>query len=109
MVLSFFRIEPHESHRVPVSSFPRPAVRTATPGLLVNAMGVGQDGLLAAIVAITGSYEADRAVQMHGIVPDDELIDPGLRFFQALECPRRILRTVLQGSEEGLRVGVVIN
>ena len=103
-----FRIEPHESNRLPVSSFPRPAVRTATTGLLVNAMAVFQDGLLAAIVAIIGSHEADRAVQMHGIVPDDELIDPGLRFFQTLEGPGRILWTVLQGSKEGLRVGIVI-
>jgi hypothetical protein len=57
----------------------------AAMGLLANMMAVGREGLFAAIVAVIVSDETDGTAKMHEIVSGDELIDPSLRFFQALE------------------------
>jgi len=59
-------------------------------------------------VSVVGGHEVDRAMQVLGVVPLDEARDPGERRLDVCEGARGEGGAVLEGPEEGFRVGVVV-
>lgn len=85
--LSFIvRVEPDQSHRVPVSGVPRPSIWMTTTRFFIHLPPVGKDVFFSAIVTIIRRYEADRTVQVTGVVPSDKFIHPALGMFKRFKC-----------------------
>lgn len=59
-------------------------------------------------MAVIRSDKADRTVQVHSVVPQDKIINPGLCLLNAFKGFRRVARAVFHGPEKRLGIGVVI-
>lgn len=92
----------------PVARVARPARRIALPGLGVQRMSSGQDGVIVTGVALLRAHVADGAMAMLHVVPTHELGRPGSGLVQAGEALGRELGPVLGGAEQRLGIGVVI-
>ena len=72
----------------------RPPPRVLATSSFVDTLSLLEDLLLTAVVPIVGRHKADRTVQMLGVVPADEAVDPALRLGERDERARGILGPV---------------
>ena len=79
-----------------------------TPGVFIDAMALGEDLVVSALVAVFGRHKPDGAMEVLHVVPGDEPIDLGLGLLDGRKRAIRVLGPVLQCPEERFRVGVVI-
>jgi hypothetical protein len=92
----------------PVAGLSGPALRVAPASGFVDAATGREDFEVTAEVSVVGGHEVDRAVEVFGVVPLDEASDPGEGGVDVHEGARREVGAVLEGPEEGFRVGVVV-
>ncbi|MNF10266.1 hypothetical protein D3C80_2111550 [compost metagenome] len=71
-------------------------------------MPASQHLLIHTAVALRRSHEADAAVAVFMVVPAHEVPDPGPGCIQIGKTVLRPLRAVFEGSEQRLRVRIVI-
>ena len=101
-------VERHRPRLGPVTHCAAPAFGTLGLGLRIERLALRKDGRVGASMALLGGDEGERAVAMLGVVPAHEVQDPSARFAQVSEAARWVGRTVLQGAEQGLGVGIVV-
>ena len=74
-----FRVQRDDLNAFPVSSLASPSFRLPFSSGLVDPSPLGKDGFVLSDVPILWRHEADRAVKVFRIVPEDEVLDPRSR------------------------------
>ena len=103
-----FGIELDHVDRMPVAGVAAPALGVVGTRAFVDEVPRGEEGDVAPRVPIVGRDEANRPVEMLGVVPADEGAHPRAGGREISKGLRRILGLVLQGAEERLGKRVVI-
>src|SRR6187402_289659 len=85
-----------------------PSFRIAPASAGIHRATGRQDSFCVPGVTLCGRDEADAAVKVLVVVPGRETTDPGARLFDACKRTTRVIRSVLQRTEERLRVGIVV-
>jgi hypothetical protein len=77
-------------------------------GLLVNFGKVLADFNALAAMGLVGRHESDAAMPLFVILPVDKRHDPSAGLAFASKRPARVIASLLDGSQQGFRVRVVV-
>ena len=102
------RVERHRTDGSPVAGTASPAAWSLLAGGLVELVSTGKQGRVETLVAVDRGYEAEARVQVLGVVPAHEVLDPGASLVEVRERTARVPGPILEGPEERLGVGVVV-
>jgi hypothetical protein len=95
-------------NRLPVAGFSAPSRWIPGLGLLVEGVPSVKDGGIVSGMAFSRCHEADRAVAALVDIPADESVYPVARCDQVSKAVDWVAGYVLAGTEQGLRIGVVV-
>src|SRR5690554_6845252 len=101
-------VQPNAAYGLPVSCIARPACRMLSASDLIESMTPGKNGVIMASMALSGRDVTDLAMAMLFVVPRHELPHPRSGIGQVGKAGHREGGMVFAGTEQGLRVGVIV-